>query len=139
MRRRLIPWCSNRCFQVSSYPVLAKLSLGYPSPWGRLPTCYSPVRLLMYYYIPIDLHVLGTPPAFILSQDQTLKYLFIFLFFYFSWPLFSGLNFFLNFIDVVLVFFFLLSFQRSVACRPLVNDSFLIISHCFIFCQQLFL
>ena len=22
---------------------------------------------------PLDLHVLGTPPAFILSQDQTLK------------------------------------------------------------------
>ena len=26
----------------------------------------------MYCYISIDLHVLGTPPAFILSQDQTL-------------------------------------------------------------------
>ena len=70
------------------------------------------------------------------SNSQIFIYFFVF---YFSWPLFSGLNFFLNFIDVVLVFFFLLSFQRSVACRTLVNDSFLIISHCFIFCQQLFL
>ena len=26
---------------------------------------------------PLDLHVLGTPPAFILSQDQTLKKLYI--------------------------------------------------------------
>ena len=24
---------------------------------------------------PLDLHVLGTPPAFVLSQDQTLKYI----------------------------------------------------------------
>ena len=26
---------------------------------------------------PFDLHVLGTPPAFILSQDQTLEYDFL--------------------------------------------------------------
>ena len=25
---------------------------------------------------PLDLHVLGTPPAFVLSQDQTLKLIF---------------------------------------------------------------
>ena len=25
-------------------------------------------------YIPFDLHVLGTPPAFVLSQDQTLEF-----------------------------------------------------------------
>ena len=24
--------------------------------------------------VPLDLHVLGTPPAFVLSQDQTLHY-----------------------------------------------------------------
>ena len=35
----------------------------------------------MYCYIPFDLHVLGTPPAFILSQDRTLiNILFNFLF-----------------------------------------------------------
>src|SRR2546422_11084267 len=27
-----------------SYPVLARLSTGYPNLRGRLPTCYSPVR-----------------------------------------------------------------------------------------------
>src|SRR5690606_23903257 len=27
-----------------SYPVLAPVSRGYPRVWGRLPTCYSPVR-----------------------------------------------------------------------------------------------
>ena len=33
---------------------------------------YSPVR--HWYCYPFDLHVLGTPPAFVLSQDQTLKF-----------------------------------------------------------------
>ena len=33
---------------------------------------YSPVRHWCYH--PFDLHVLGTPPAFVLSQDQTLKF-----------------------------------------------------------------
>ena len=54
--------------------VLATLSGSYPPLEGRSPTCYSAVR----HYLrsedrkPFDLHVLGTPPAFILSQDQTL-------------------------------------------------------------------
>src|SRR5712692_8991895 len=33
--------------------------------------CYSPVRLSLPESRAFDLHVLGTPPAFILSQDQT--------------------------------------------------------------------
>jgi hypothetical protein len=48
----------------------------YPQFEGRLPTRYSPVR----HFTPpasrgfsFDLHVLSTPPAFILSQDQTLQ------------------------------------------------------------------
>src|SRR5215213_11684491 len=54
--------------------VLATLSGSYPPLRGRSPTCYSAVR---HYHPPeggqpFDLHVLGTPPAFILSQDQTL-------------------------------------------------------------------
>ena len=58
------------------YAVLAPLSEGYPNLQGRLPTRYSPVR--QFNSIPkntfsLDLHVLGTPPALILSQDQTLK------------------------------------------------------------------
>ena len=59
-----------------TYAVLAKLSLGYPLPKGRLPTCYSPVRhFTKDPKVPFsfDLHVLGTPPAFVLSQDQTLQ------------------------------------------------------------------
>ena len=59
-----------------TYAVLSFLSECYPPPKGRLPTRYSPVR-----HCPqpegrfsFDLHVLGTPPAFVLSQDQTLQF-----------------------------------------------------------------
>ncbi len=58
-----------------SYPVLAPVSRSYPRAWGRLPTCYSPVRHspTPESMDPFDLHVLSTPPAFVLSQDQTLQ------------------------------------------------------------------
>ncbi len=49
----------------------------YPPPRGRLPTCYSPVRHCTHRPKPafsFDLHVLGTLPAFVLSQDQTLQF-----------------------------------------------------------------
>ena len=39
---------------------------------GRLLTRYSPVRHSVYCYTSFDLHVLSTPPAFVLSQYQTL-------------------------------------------------------------------
>ena len=57
------------------HPVLARLSAGYSEPKGRLPTRYSPVRHCtggLATPFSCDLHVLGTPPAFALSQDQTL-------------------------------------------------------------------
>ena len=38
---------------------------------GHVPTRYSPVRHSTE--VAFDLHVLGLPPAFVLSQDQTLK------------------------------------------------------------------
>ena len=58
----------------SSYPVLDPVSQAYPEVQGRLPTCYSPVRhsCTPERALPFDLHVLSTPPAFVLSQDQTL-------------------------------------------------------------------
>ena len=34
---------------------------------------HSPLRVRIATNPPFDLHVLGTPPAFILSQDQTLR------------------------------------------------------------------
>ncbi len=57
-----------------SYPVLITVSGGYPKVGGRLLTCYSPVRRSSTTEVafPLDLHVLSTPPAFVLSQDQTL-------------------------------------------------------------------
>ncbi len=62
-------------WQVAQHPVLAFLSKRYPGLWGRLPTCYSPVRRSSTPEgaFPLDLHVLSTPPAFVLSQDQTLR------------------------------------------------------------------
>ena len=56
------------------YAVLASLSGRYPPFEGRSPTCYSPVRhsVTPCRVTAFDLHVLGTPPALILSQDQTL-------------------------------------------------------------------
>ena len=57
------------------HAVLAVLSNCYSPLSGRSPTCYAPIR-----HSPrscdqsaFDLHVLSTPPAFILSQDQTLR------------------------------------------------------------------
>jgi hypothetical protein len=51
--------------------VLALVSQGYSEPKGRFPRvthpCATPSRKRAF-----DLHVLGLPPAFVLSQDQTL-------------------------------------------------------------------
>ena len=57
------------------YAVLAQVSLCYPPLYGRLLTRYSPVRHWSGTEVPspFDLNVLCTPPAFILSQDQTLE------------------------------------------------------------------
>ena len=57
------------------HQALASVSTGYSCVLGRLPTCYSPVRRSSTPEgaFPLDLHVLGTPPAFVLSQDQTLR------------------------------------------------------------------
>ena len=37
----------------------------------------SPLSKKPKFFTPFDLHVLGTPPAFVLSQDQTLKKLYL--------------------------------------------------------------
>ncbi len=64
--------------------------------------------LNFHWAISFDLHVLGMPPAFILSQDQTLK---IYIFYVCFFPSYS------NNLDV------LLSFQRSFS--PLLYKGFL--------------
>ena len=67
--------------KLCAYAVLAVISNCYPPVQGRLPTRYSPVRhsvkgklqpKSLFSSASFDLHVLSTPPAFILSQDQTL-------------------------------------------------------------------
>ena len=59
------------------YAVLAKVSLGYPPLLGRFlrvphPSAARRQLVLPLIALPLDLHVLGVPPAFNLSQDQTL-------------------------------------------------------------------
>ena len=53
-----------------------EVSLRYTPVTGRLHTRYAPVRRspakYCYFPLPLDLHVLSLPLAFILSQDQTL-------------------------------------------------------------------
>ena len=57
------------------HAVLAAVSSCYSTLQGRLLTRYSPVRHCSGTEVPspFDLNVLCTPPAFILSQDQTLE------------------------------------------------------------------
>ena len=64
------------------YAVLAVVSNCCPPLKGRFLTRYSPVRHCplfqldesSFHRFSFDLHVLSTPPAFVLSQDQTLVF-----------------------------------------------------------------
>ena len=81
---------------------------------------------------PLDLHVLGTPPAFVLSQDQTL------MFNPLSFSVQSSIN--SSLLTVVLRFLFLYRFQGSVALSSAVLSSELGYNITPIgFCQHLFL
>ena len=57
-------------------PVLAAVSRGCPGARGRFPRVTHPSATRIHRRTqgsPFDLHVLGAPPAFVLSQDQTLS------------------------------------------------------------------
>ena len=58
------------------YGILVGVSTGYLPDEGKLLTRYAPLRRspaeYCYSPLPLDLHVLSLPLAFILSQDQTL-------------------------------------------------------------------
>ena len=66
-------------FQVLSMPIL--LVSGISKPFGMVSQSIGQIAYVLLTRSPLesiatsslDLHVLGTPPAFILSQDQTLK------------------------------------------------------------------
>src|SRR5678815_3361947 len=68
------PALISACPKAGCHAVLAFLSKRYPPLRGRSPTRYSPVchSVTPCGVTAFDLHVLGTPPALILSQDQTL-------------------------------------------------------------------
>ena len=65
----------NPC-ELCCYGVLDDVSIAYPPATGMLLTRYAPFRRsppeYCYPALPLDLHVLSLPLAFILSQDQTL-------------------------------------------------------------------
>ena len=55
------------------HPVVAAVSSCYSEPKGRFPRVTHPCATITRRQS-FDLHVLGMPPAFVLSQDQTLKF-----------------------------------------------------------------
>ena len=71
------------CFHLSAYGVLATVSRSCPPPQGTS-LCFthpsaaisSKIHRSLIRRKPPNLHVLSTPPAFILSQDQTLRKIF---------------------------------------------------------------
>ena len=62
---------SDKSFPRRAYAVLAAVSNRCPAEKGRFPRVTHPCATLSK--IAFDLHVLGMPPAFVLSQDQTLR------------------------------------------------------------------
>ena len=64
----------NQSFPLRAYPVLPPVSRSYPEPKDMFPyfTHPSATDVLLH---PFNLHVLGLPPAFVLSQDQTLIFI----------------------------------------------------------------
>ena len=73
---RIPPFTSERCLPV----VLCGISIGFPmlSPClGQIAHALltrPPLEQEPKSLSPLDLHVLGTPPAFVLSQNQTLMF-----------------------------------------------------------------
>ena len=97
----------------------------------------SPLGILPKHNSPFDLHVLSTPPAFVLSQDQTLhksfmeKPIWLFLLFrnYMTWSVSVSRNVTRTFIWFVVIQFsrFLLSFDSFYSLhrnRTVVNSFF---------------
>ena len=71
-------------FLLRDYAVLAKVSLSYPPLLGKFlrvphPSAARHPVVLLLLVLPLDLHVLGVPPAFNLSHDQTLHFLKLFV------------------------------------------------------------
>ena len=68
----------DRSFNLSDYGVLADVSICCPPAMDSSSRVTHPSATKVYVKqaintLPFDLHVLSTPPAFVLSQDQTLR------------------------------------------------------------------
>ena len=80
----------NRIAPLTPWPCGPVVSCGIRTPFGILSPCLGqvahalltrpPLKHTTFHpktsgrMSPLDLHVLGTPPAFVLSQDQTLPF-----------------------------------------------------------------
>ena len=63
---------------LKDHRVLRSVSRSYPRLAGSLITCYSPVRHATHPRVfTFDLHASSTPPTFVLSQDQTLHFMYV--------------------------------------------------------------
>ena len=151
--QRIAPLATVPCSTVVSCGISVRFQTLSPSErqvahalLTRPPLRYTRInsKLNLQRVSPFDLHVLGTPPAFVLSQDQTL--------------IFKSLNdcsflfkiFVSKFIACELTSLFvwvftpahfsetLFSFQGTTSVRSFTSDSFYIISNSFVLCQELF-
>ena len=64
----------NESFPLRAYAVLSPVSRSYPPPKDMFPYITHPCATDVLLH-PFNLHVLGLPPAFVLSQDQTLIFI----------------------------------------------------------------
>ena len=82
--QRINPLVIRGCPQLTSCGISSRFQLLSPTErqvahtlLTRPPLSQSKLRRISVYSASFDLHVLGTPPAFILSQDQTLNKLYL--------------------------------------------------------------
>ena len=74
--QRIAPLVSKRCLSETLCGISSRFQLLSPSE-GQVAHALltrSPLGIQPKSNTPFDLHVLGTPPAFVLSQDQTLEF-----------------------------------------------------------------
>ena len=81
---RIAPFLTEPCSSVGLCGISSRFQLLSPSErqvahalLTRPPLSHISLRRISVPYASFDLHVLGTPPAFILSQDQTLNKLYL--------------------------------------------------------------
>jgi hypothetical protein len=71
-RPQASPRADYSIYPYGNYRELANLSASYARLWGKYPRVTTPFATSVRRHS-FDLHALSTPPAFVLSQDQTLN------------------------------------------------------------------